>query len=51
MLEKNCVSCNIVDRTYIHTHSKLYNILLVATKLHVILKEFGMVTWMHDKKN
>jgi len=35
-----------------HTHNtfKLYNITLVATKVHVILRSFVVLTWMWDKK-
>jgi hypothetical protein len=29
-------------------HSKLRSITLVATKVHVILRRFVVLTWMHD---
>lgn len=31
-------------------HSKLHNIMLVATELHVILRKFCVLSWMHDNK-
>ena len=31
-------------------HSKLHDIMLVVTKVHVILKSFIVLIWMHDKK-
>ena len=29
-------------------HSKLHSITTVATKVHVILRSFSMLTWMRD---
>ena len=37
-------SCRISAR------SRLHNITLVATKVHLILKSFVVVMWMHDKR-
>ena len=31
-------------------HSKLRNISLVGTKMHVILRRYALFTWMRDKK-
>ena len=30
-------------------HSKLHNIMLVATELHVILRNFCVLSWVRDK--
>ena len=31
-------------------HSKLHNTMLVATKVHVMLRSFVVLTWMRDKR-
>ena len=31
-------------------HSNLPNIMHVATKLHVILRRYVILTWVHDNK-
>ena len=32
-------------------HSKICNIMLVATKVYLILRSFVVLTWIHDKDN
>lgn len=31
-------------------HSQLHNITLVATKVHLVLRSFVVVTWMRDRR-
>ena len=49
MLENNdsATLANAVKNT---PHSKLHNIMLVATKVHVTLKSSVVLTWMRDKR-
>ena len=35
---------------YLEACSKLYNIMLVTTKVHLMLKSFVVVIWMYDKR-
>jgi hypothetical protein len=51
------ISCNVGENfkelisiiAYEHTvYSKLHSIKLVAAKLHMILRSFVVLTWMHD---
>ena len=37
-----------VNRPYVH--SNLSNIMHVATKVHVILRRYAVLAWMHDNK-
>ena len=48
------VGMHLIAKQHLHMvsfiHSKLLKITLVATKVHVILRSFVVLTWMRDKR-
>ena len=35
---------------YIYTYSRLHNIMFMATKVHMILGSYVVLTWVRDKR-